>query len=110
MMAHDRGEGTMLLQHTQRVNHCEFKVNFETGTGQEFSIILQFTFIAPNYILRPLQVSGADETGAVQEAESVTNRSPEIEAFSARGYARWIMLSETRIDQFRAELRLEDRP
>lgn len=109
-LARDPNEGTTLLQHTQRLNHCEVKVTIETGTRQTFSIVLDFTFIDPQYAGQPLEVSVSDDAATVKQSQQVMNKSVEFEDLPGGSYTVQVTASKTVIDQFRAELRLDDQP
>lgn len=106
----NEGEATTLLQHTQRLNHCEVKVTVETGTRQTFSIVLDFTYIDPQYGNEPLEVSVSDDAASVQQIQPVTHKSVEFENLPGGSYTVKIAAANHCIDQFRAELRLDDRP
>ncbi len=109
-LARDPNEGTTLLQHTQRLNHCEVKVTIETGTRQTFSIVLDFTYIDSQYASQPLQVSMLNDAATVQQTQTVSNKSVEFENLPGGSYTVDIIAAQTSIDQFRAELRLDDQP
>lgn len=109
-LARDPNEGTTLLQHTQRLNHCEIKVAIETGTRQTFSIVLDFTYIDPQFANQPLDVSVADDGAMVQQSQPVTNKSVEFENLPGGSYMVQITAAKIVIDEFRAELRLDDQP
>jgi hypothetical protein len=107
-LARDPNEGTTLLQHTQRLNHCEVKVTIETGTRPTFSIVLDFTFIDPQYASRPLEVSVSDDADTVKQTRQVMNKSVEFEDLPGGSYTVQVTADQTVIDQFRAELRVDE--
>ena len=107
-LARDPNEGTTLLQHTQRLNHCEVKVTIETGTRQTFSIVLDFTYIDPQYANQPLEVSVSDDAATAQHTQPVTNKSAEFENLPGGSYTVQITAGKITIDEFRAELRLDE--
>ena len=109
-LARGPSEGTTLLQHTQRLNHCEIKVSIETGSRQTLSIVLDFTYIDPRYASQPLEVSMSDDAATVRRTQAVANKSVEFENLPGGSYTVDIITAQTAIDQFRAELRLDDQP
>jgi len=109
-MARDPNEPKTLLQHTQRLNHCEIKVSIETGSRQTFSIVLDFTYLDPQYVGQPLQVSMSDDGATVQQTQTVSTKSVEFGNLPGGSYTVDIIAAQTTIDQFRAELRLDDQP
>ena len=109
-LARDPNEGSTRLQHTQRLNHCEVKVTVETGSRQTFSIVLEFTYIDPQFGNEPLEVSVSDDAASVQQIQPVTHKSVEFENLPGGSYTVKIAAANHCIDQFRAELRLDDRP
>ena len=107
-LARDPGEATTLLQHAQRLNHCEVKVTIEAGTAQSFTIVLEFTFVDPQYQNSPMEVTVADDAETVRQSQTVTDGSVEFENLPAGSFTIDIQANEINIDQFRAELRSDE--
>ena len=104
----DPGEGTTLLQHEQRLNHCGIKVTIETGANQTFTLVLEFTFVEPRYKDSLMQVTIADDANTIRRTQAVIDRSVEYEDLPAGCFTLEIQAEGTVIDQFRAELQHED--
>lgn len=107
-LARDPGEATTMLQHAQRLNHCEVKVTIEAGASQLFTISLDFTFIDPLYRSSPLAVTVANDATTVWQSQAVSDEAVEFEDLPLGDYTFDIQANETSIDQFRAELRRDD--
>jgi hypothetical protein len=107
-MARDPGEAKILLQHVQRLNHCGIKVTIETGANQTFSIVLEFTFVEPQYKDSSMQVTIEDDAKTVRQTQAVTDSSVEYENLPAGCFTLEIQADGIVIDQFRAELQHGD--
>jgi hypothetical protein len=107
-LARDPGEGTTLLQHEQRLNHCGIKVTIETGANQTFTLVLEFTFVEPRYKDSLMQVTIADDANSIRRTQAVIDRSVEYEDLPAGCFTLEIQAGGFAIDQFRAELQHED--
>lgn len=107
-LARDHGEATTLLQHAQRLNHCEVKVTIETATSQLFTVSLEFTFLDPLYRNSSLAVTVMDDPTTVRQSQAVDDGAVEFEDLPPGAYTFDIQANETTIDQFRAELRRDD--
>ena len=104
----DPGKAETLLQHVQRLNHCGIKVTIETGANQTFSIVLEFTFVEPQYKDSSMQVTIADDAKTVRQTQAVTDSSVEYENLPAGCFTLEIQADGIVIDQFRAELQHGD--
>ena len=107
-LARDPGEGTTLLQHEQRLNHCGIKVTIETGAHQTFTLVLEFTFVEPEYKDSLLQVAIADDANTIRRTQAVIDRSVEYEDLPAGCFTIEIQAKGIVVDQFRAELQHEN--
>jgi hypothetical protein len=111
-LARSAAESVTRLQHTQRLNHCEIIVTIETGSGESFSIALEFSFIDPQYSNQPLTLTLTSESGSIQVSKSVSGRPLrgeviEFENMHADIYLLQIVAQSADIDQLRLELRLD---
>jgi hypothetical protein len=107
-LARDANEGTTVLQHTQRLNHCEVEVTIEAAAHQTFSMVIHVTFIDPQFARQPLEVRLSDSTASVLHSQPVRNKSVEFENLPAGSYTLQILAAGNVMDQFEAELNLDD--
>lgn len=112
-MARSARENTTRLQHTQRLNHCEVMVTVETSSGNTFSMTLEFSYIDPQFQRSNLILHVAGESDSTALMKSLTESSGsvkivEFEHLPADRYVIQILADTTLIDQFRAELKLEE--
>ena len=83
-------------------------MTIEAGAAQSFTIVLEFTFVDPQYQNSPMEVTVADDAETVRQSQTVTDGSVEFENLPAGSFTIDIQANEINIDQFRAELRSDE--
>ncbi|GEM_PF-1846077 len=109
-LARAPNEPTSLLQHTQRLNHCEVRVSIETGQQQSFTIVLEFSFLDLQFKDQALSVAVTNDATSTLLTQPLIDQTAEFGNLPAGKYTIQLMTNQTAIDEFRADLKSDKSP